>query len=258
VLTVLYGAQRKVRWRCMWTDNGFSRALSPRGLLAALALGALGCGPHFQNRAPDTEIVPNRTVVLPPIVSAYRLDAFDKLQADRKRAKMLVDVFVPEIERQRRLRGLNLFPREKIKECGEPCLEELKSLMEWGADASLEIAAKMGGRTDFNRDSVVDWEAWRSYDRLRNAMSADFVLIVRVSDTSSTGGRLLLSALAGMHTSWTQIVSVCVADLHHGRMVWCDSKVDGSGLLTDPENVQAIFSELLSGFESNPQSSARR
>jgi hypothetical protein len=130
--------------------------------------------------------------------------------------------------------------------------------MEWGADASLEITAQMRGRKDFKNDSVVDWRAQRSYERLRNAMGADFALIVRVSDTRSTGGRMVMSALGGMVTYWTKIVSVCVADLHYGRMVWCESKVDGSRLMTDPEGVQAAFSQIFSGFESNPQSSTRR
>jgi hypothetical protein len=194
-------------------------------------------------------------VVMPPIVSAYVLDSFDERRVDRLRAKAIVDAILPEVERQTKLRSLNPFPPERIKECGEPCLDLLQSLMSWGAEASLEITAQMRGRKDFKRDSVVDWRALRSYERLQNAMGADFVLIIRISDTRETGGRVLASAFAGMHTYWKKIASACVADLHYGRMVWCDSKVDGFGDLTNPASAQSTIFELLSSFESHPQPS---
>jgi hypothetical protein len=242
----------------MWTDIVFSPARWPWILLAALALGTLACGPHFQNRAPDCEILPSRTVVLPPIVSADIVDLGDNVQDDPKHAKTIVDVFLPEMERQRSLLRMNPFAREKLDQCGEPCLDQLQSLMEWGADASLEIMAQMRGRKDFKRDSVVDWRAQRSYERLRKVMGADFALIVRAHDTRPTKGRLLIPPLAGVITSYLKFVSVCVADLLYGRMVWCEAKVGGSRLMEDPEGVQSAFTEILSGFESAPRSSSSK
>ena len=125
--------------------------------------------------------------------------------------------------------GGRQLPFDSVKACGDRCLELIRYLTRWSLNASMQIAAQMGGRTNYKQPSVRSWKANADFTPLRTAMKSDFVLIVQLRDIWETSGRVIGNILASRTITFKQVGVACVANLSDGRMVWCETIVDGWG-----------------------------
>jgi hypothetical protein len=115
----------------------------------------------------------------------------------------------------------------------------------WGTTAAMEITAQMYGRADHGTKSIGDWRFDENLTTLREALDADFVMVVVFREAFETDGRAIASMIGGMQTHWKQVGVVCIADLRDGRMVWCVAGVDRWHDLRRPNNGQYAVQQLL-------------
>lgn len=215
------------------------------------ALGALGCGPSFQNRLPDVFITPARMVVLPVIVKELELDTSEETTLQHDPSDVVRDNIEAAVGAETSARGAHPFA-PKVMDGHDPSLRLLYArLWRWTETASIEIAAQKDGHRDFGRHSVGDWRFRGDLGPLGDALQADAALTVLIRDTQLSAGRAMMGSVY-----WRQIGAACLVSLHDGRMIWCDSKVDAWGNLQTPAVAQAAVRELLAGLDASPPGTA--
>jgi hypothetical protein len=226
----------------------YPQEMNPCVLTFSLAvvgmLGTTACGPGFQKRLPDIVLVPSRLVVMPVISDAYELD-FNGTKIPRPEwAEAMAEHANSEVLRIVGRHGGRELPFESVKACGDRCLELIRYFTNWSLNASMQIAAQMGGRTNYKQPSVGSWKAQADFSPLRTAMNSDFVLVVRIRDIWETSGRVIGGILSSTTTTFKQVGVACVANLSDGRMVWCETIVDGWGDLRTAPGAQALIRKL--------------
>ena len=207
-----------------------------------------GCGSGLKMRVPDVKVIPARTIFLPVSTRAYELDFGDNRTEEAERAGEMEKRIGVEVERQARAKGALPVPTDRIRGCGSRCVSLLATLINWGETAAKEIAASKYGAINLGRSSVAEWQNKRDFGPLRQAVDADFALVVYVRDTRETDGRAIGNAFIGRSTHFKQVGVACAVELLSGRMVWCASVVDQWDDLTSPDEARRAVQELLAEF----------
>lgn len=202
-------------------------------MVFGIAVTVTGCGPSLQMRAPGPTIVPSRTIVLSPNVTAYHLDVDGAHVDEDKHTKALERTLGAEFERQARTKGALPVPIDKVRACGNDCMTLLSTAFRWGSRSAMEIAKARDGVNRSGRSSVEEWQSDRDFQPLRRAVEADHVLTFYVRDIHYTPGRAWAESMRGPlaramsnEDSFLRILAVCALNLTSGRMVWCSTRAD--------------------------------
>ena len=209
--------------------------------LSGCGLLLLACGGPLQNRVAGIEVSTARVAAAPVTIVAYKLDSFENRTRQPDWETQIAAGVVPEMTKLVLASGGRVIGSEDV----ESHAQLFDSFDAWATTAAMEIAASMHGHADYGKPSIGGWQFRKDLSPLREALGADFVMIMAFRDAFETGGRVLASILSGVHTYWTQVGVVCLADLRDGRMVWCVSDADRWNDLRLPADGQQAVQDLL-------------
>jgi hypothetical protein len=195
----------------------------------------------LQNRLSGIDVSPARVAVAPVTVVAYKLDAFQNRTNQPDWEAQMAAGIVPETSKLVSAGGGRIIRSEDVKSYSDL----FDSFHAWGTISAMEIAAQMYGRTNYGIKSIGGWRFRKNLMPIRETIDADFVMFMAFREGFETGGRVLASMFAGMHTYWKQVGVVCLADLRDGRMVWCILGADRWMDLRLPDSGQHAVQELL-------------
>jgi len=224
----------------------------PKGVAFLLLAVAIGCIPAVQNRAPDTAILPEDVVALPPQILVYTWDALGNRTLEEEAAEGIGIRAEREVAAVMKAIGGRTASREQLETCGEPCVRFFR----WGSTASFEIGLQRAEVRNYGSHSVADWVFPGDVPPIRSALGADFALFVVLKQMRQTKAAMGMMILGGAYTIGKQIDVACVADLRDGKMTWCSTAKDEGGDLDDRERigivVRKILNPIIASWRSRP------
>jgi hypothetical protein len=113
-----------------------------------------------------------------------------------------------------------------------------------------EILGELDGRSNADHHSVGEWRFPFKLATWREALNADFALVVRFWDGFQSPGMVLLNMAAPVRHTGKQTGIACVLDLRDGRVVWCDRTTSQYGDLRAPADAEKAVSRLLKSLSS--------
>lgn len=218
-------------------------------LFLALSSAAVvpACAANFQSRIPRHAVGAKRLVAMPVVVLAYELDAFHNITPKPQSgatAKANLGAAVYRLVSDHGGRAATLASGTSA----DPLLDQF---WRWGGRASFEIAQQMTGKSNFGKNSVGEWTFSGDLAGVIQRLDANQALFVVVRDIWPTAAHEEVATLAlavGYREYWLRVAVACVADLREGRMIWCESRVDKWGALSDPDNARFAVRDLLANL----------
>lgn len=216
-------------------------------MLAAAVLAVLtsSCS-SLATRVPDVSISAPRMVVMPAYVEVFELNASGETVFRPDWQAVAARNVETALERLIRANGARMFSE---KDVGETKVR-YSAFRRWTTVSMEEILDELDGRSHADHHSVGEWRFPFKLATWREALNADFALVVRFWDGFQSPDLALLNMVAPVRHTGKQTGVACVLDLRDGRVVWCDRTARGYGDLRAPADAEKAVGRLLKSLFS--------